>query len=197
MATSRKIKRQAERARANEAARAAGALSTREPLVTPEAARQGDYAEEQFVDAAGQRPIVVMRNRGGTTVERWFARGDLSRGQAEALALYARCWRMWIGEQRVVANWSLTPSFRDGAASIDDFAATRLAAKAKLDHFDDAIFFSLPLHYLETWRNVVIFDEAAGVAGSRLGYRNDGAQAAAKAIVLLIADMIATDLRLG
>ena len=103
-----------------------------------------------------------------------------------------------IGEQRVTANWSLVASFRGVAG--DDFVATRLQAKAMLDHFDDAIFFAMALDRFNVWQNVVIFDEAAGVAGSRLmsgGFSKQRAEAAAKATVILIADMIAIDMRLG
>lgn len=172
-------------------------------LVTPEARTHGDYVAQNVsvtegeFDGATKGKMRVVMNRGGSTVERWISRGDLSRGQSEAIALYSRLWRLWIGEQRVTANWSLVATFRSGAASIDDFASTRIRAKAMLDHLDNAVFFAFPLAHFEVWRNVVLFDEPAGVAGGRLGYRNKGAEASAKAIVLFIADMIAIDQRLG
>lgn len=172
--------------------------------VTREAQRHGDYARDTIpgpaiVKRGKDTPTIltVVRNRGGTTIERWHSQGGLTVAQVEAITIYARAWRLRFGEQRVTANWSMVSSVRGGSAPIEQFVGSLAQAKSTLDHLDDAVFFALPLHYFETWRNVVIFDEAAGVAGSRLGYRNDRAEAAAKAIVILIADMIATDLRLG
>ena len=171
--------------------------------VTPQARANGDYVRDRvsgptIIRNGKEQPttVTVVRNRGGTTIERWQAQGGLTEAQINAVIIYARAWRMHVGEQRVTANWSLVSSDK-ASASIEEYVASAAQARKTLNHLDDAVFFGLPLHYFETWRNVVIFDEAAGVAGSRLGYRNDRAEAAAKAIVILIADMIATDLRLG
>lgn len=174
-----------------------------EALVEPAAQAHGIYRVETLPVTAGElgQPqhgtMKVVRNRGGTTIERWLARGDITIRQAEAITLYARAWRMWIGEQRVTANWSLTASFRGGTMDFDAFADTKLKAKRLLDQIDDDVFFLLPLGQFNVWQNVVIFDEAAGVAGSRLGYSSKQAEAVAKITVLTIADMIANVLRLG
>lgn len=195
-------KKQNRRARAKKTA-----LSAEQRIINahvePAAQAHGDFAVEAVAGEAvfrGGRAEAtsrqVIRNRGGTTIERWAARGDLSDAQTRAIATYARAWRLWIGERRVTANWNLAGSPGPGADP-DSFAATRLAAKDLLKRLDTQVFFALPLHYFETWRNVVIHDEAAGTAGSRLGYVNARAEAAAKAIVLMIADMIAVELRLA
>lgn len=165
-----------------------------EPLVTLETAAHGDYAEVQFVEKAGERTQTKLRNRGGTAVERWHTRGDLTRGQAEAIGLYARAWRVrYEPNERVTANWSLAPG---GGPSFDP-GINQLAAKQMLERLDDRVFVSFPRSYREVWHNVVIDDEAAGVAGSRLGFASKQAEAVAKAIVQFIAEMIVTELRLG
>lgn len=170
-------------------------------LVTPEARAHGDYVIEETsvtegeFDGQTKGKMSVVRNRGGTTVERWANSGSLSRSQVEAIGLYVRCWRLHIGEQRVTANWSLVASFRGTPA--DDFVSSRLHAKNMLDHWDEEVFFAIGFQRFQVWQNVVLYDEPAGVAGGRLGYRSDRADAAAKATVQMIADMLALDMRLG
>lgn len=169
-------------------------------LVTPEARRQGDYAvvdqrvtEGEF-DGVTKGSMRVVKNRGGTAIERWINRGDLSVPQAQAVAAYTRAHRLWLGEQRVVANWSMVPT--KGMTS-DTFVTTRLAARELLIRLDEAVFFHLPLHCRSVWQNVVLYDEPAGVAGSRLGFANKQGEGAAKAIVIIVADRIASELELG
>lgn len=165
---------------------------------TPEQLAKSDYREVEFTDGAGKVKQKALKNRGGTAVERWFSRGDLSRGQAEAIALFARAWRFrYEFRGHAAMNWSLVHSARGGAVSFEQLVADQHGAKRLLEHLDSAVFFAFPLHYFEVWKRVVIEDEAAGVAGSRLGFTSKQAESAAKSIVLLIADMIATDMRLG
>lgn len=171
-----------------------------EPLVNPFAAKHGSYAHEPLPVTAGELgegkagQVRVLRNRGGTTVERWLNSGSLDRRQAEAISMYQRAWRLTIGEQRVTMNWSLTSTIRgvDASAWADDKAS----AEGLLDDMRQSVFRTFPRHYFEVWQNVVIFDQSAGVAGAALGYRNSGAETAAKTIVLFVADMIATAYRL-
>lgn len=165
---------------------------------TPEQLAKSDYGEVEFTDKAGRVKQKALKNRGGTTVERWYYRGNLSRGQAEAITLYARAWRLrYEPGGHSCMNWSLVPGARGGAVAWEQLVADQLSAKQTLDRLDDVVFFAFPLHYFEVWRRVVIEDEPAGVAGSRLGFTSKQAESAAKSIVLIIADMIATDLRLG
>lgn len=173
-------------------------------IVSPEARAHGVYDEDiiagPVVGRNGQEKVTtsrVVRNRGGTTVERWLAKGDITRRQAEAISLYCRAWRMHIGEQRVVANWSLVSSFRGGTTDFDAFVENALKAKRLLKGLDEEVFFRLPLGHFNVFQNVVIYDEAAGVAGCRLGYTSKQAEAVAKLTVLMMADMIADVLNLG
>lgn len=166
---------------------------------TPEQLAKGDYREVVVEKGKGHvRNVTALKNRGGTAVERWFARGDLSRGQAEAIALYARAWRLrYEFRGHTAMSWSLAPGPRGGTISFEELVSDQHGAKQLLDHLDSVVFFAFPLHYFEVWKRVVIEDEAAGVAGSRLGFTSKQAESAAKSIVLFIADMIATDMRLG
>lgn len=141
--------------------------------------------------------IAVVRNRGGTTVERWLAAGAIDKRQAEAIAFYCRMWTLFHGAQRVTANWSLVATFRGGTTDFDAFARTQLHAKRMLAWLDDEVFFSVGFQKFAIWQNVVLFDEPAGVAGGRLGFKSKQAEAAAKVIVLLLADMVADALNLG
>lgn len=165
----------------------------------------GDYKsieipDETKVVQGGKEKVTstkVARNRGGTAVERWAGRGDLDERQIEAVALYSRAWHRVFQEQRVVMNWSMTASFRGGALGFEAFADSQEKAQRLLDLIDNEVFFHLPLRLFHVWQNVVLFDEAAGVAGSRLGYSNKQAEAAAKVAVTMVADMIANLMNLG
>lgn len=168
-----------------------------EPLVNRFAAAHGDYRREAMPVTAGELgeakhgQVQVLRNRGATTVERWKGTGSITQAQGDAIALYCRCWGLWMGQQRVTANWSETATFRGSTAA--EFVEGKIEAKRMLDDMEAEI----PHPYLDVFKNVVLFDEAAGVAGSRLGYRNKGAEASAKLVVLFISDIIAGRMRLS
>lgn len=193
----RRQRAQADREKAK-AQRIPGAT---EPLVNVFAAAHGDYHHESMPITAGElgmtKPgnVRVLRNRGGSAVERWMNSGSLTLGQAEAITLYARSWRLFIGEQRIVANWGLTATIRGMSAS--EWVDCHTEAEAMIRHIDAVVFKAIPTLYVECWKNVVLFDEAAGLVGARLGFKHKGAEASAKMMVLFIADMIATYLRLG
>lgn len=166
------------------------------PAVNEFAASHGDYQHETIAltqgEIEGERGNVrVLRNRGGTTVERWDANGSLNRGQIEAIALYCRAWHRVNASPRITANWSLVSFIRGTPAT--DWISNHVEAKELLGLLDDKIFGCLPRHYFDVWQNVVLFDQSAGVAG---GNGRSSAERA-KTICLFIADMIATILRLG
>lgn len=171
-----------------------------EPVVNEFTAQHGDYGSDTLALTAGDldatRPEQrrVTRNRGGTTVERWITNGSLTPAQVEAIGLYARAYRVRFGGQRVVANWSVTNFIRGG--DIEEWVDGHLDAKRWLDEIDREVLSRLPSVHRDVWQNVVLWDEAAGVAGARLGYRSKTAEASAKVVVLLIADMIAVALKL-
>lgn len=169
-----------------------------EPLVNPFAAAHGDFRNEPMAVTAGELGssragnVQVLRNRAGTTVERWIASDTVTPDQREAIDLYIRAWNTHIGQQRVVANWSLAPGpTSNGSAA--GWADSHAQAKRTLDVIDDRVFKIMPQRYIDTWKNVVIFDEAAGTVGARLGFKSKGAEASAKMVVLFIADIIASN----
>lgn len=166
------------------------------PAVNDFAAKHGDYRHETLAltqgEIEGERGNVrVLRNRGGTAIERWDANGSLSRGQLEAFSLYCRAWHRVNASPRVTANWSLVAFIRGMPAT--DWVSSHIEAKELLALLDEKIFDMLPRHYLDVWQNVVLFDQSAGVAG---GNSRSSAERA-KTICLFIADMIATIMRLG
>jgi hypothetical protein len=128
----------------------------------------------------------VIRNVGGTAIDRWAARGKLDERRMAAILFYQAAWRQHIGEPRVTANYS--PAVRRGAnQAIELWASSRMRAKEALRLLDQEVFFRIPIEHFEVWQNVVIWDEAAGIAGSRLGFCHKPAEAAAQLIVSLVA----------
>jgi hypothetical protein len=132
----------------------------------------------------------VIRNVGGSPVERWYARGKLDERQMSAILFYQAAWRAFIGEPRVTANYSPAIA-RNIKGSIELYASSVMRAKEGLRLLDQEVFFREPVEYFEVWQNVVIWDERAGVAGSRLGYCNKPAEAIASEIVRNLAGKIA------
>ena len=167
-------------------------------LVTPEARQHGHYAEVDFklqeVVEGGKtkaKTIQVVRNLGGTPVERWHSRGALDERQMAAIGLYQQIWARHIGEPRVVANWSAV-IVRSISSGSELYANSGNAAKETLRLLDQEVFFRLPVEHFHVFQNVVIWDEAAGVAGSRVGFQvKKSAETAARLIVATIASMIA------
>lgn len=134
----------------------------------------------------------VVVNRGGTAVERWHRTGRLEDRQMAAVAFYTRNYCLHYGmPPRVVANWSSVVSGMVRSAS--EFCNNaRLDAKQLLRLLDQDIFFRRTVDDFNVWQNVVIHDEAAGVAGTRLGFKNKPAEAIALFIVQSVSHEIAT-----
>jgi hypothetical protein len=170
--------------------------------VSPEARTHGDYVVATLpgptIVTKGREQLTrsqVVKNRGGTAIDRWHARGDLDGDALNAVQAYQSAWHLFLGMPRVTANWSLAGG-SGGAGGVEERnIVAKLQAKELLQYLDDEVFFGKPLGYFDLWQNVVIHDEPAGVAGGRLGFRNDGAEAAAKAIVLMLAGEIAIALQ--
>jgi hypothetical protein len=166
-------------------------------LVSRSVQQHGDYQVQdhklQEVTQGGRRiekTIRVVRNLGGTPIERWHQRGALDERQMAGILFYQQAWRMWIGQPRVVANWSAV-IVRDAHGAAEIYAGSRLAAKESLRLLDQEVFFRLPVGHFQVWQNVVIWDEPAGVAGSRAGFLHKQAEGAARAIVSICASMVA------
>jgi hypothetical protein len=169
--------------------------------VNPQARAHGDYVVATLpgptIVTKGREQLTrsqVVKNRGGTAIDRWHARGDLDGDALNAVQAYQSAWHLFLGMPRVTANWSLAGGSGQAGAEERNVVA-KLQAKDLLQYLDDEVFFGKPLGYFDLWQNVVIHDEPAGVAGGRLGFRNDGAEAAAKAIVLMLAGEIAIALQ--
>lgn len=167
-------------------------------LVTKEARQHSEYQAVRFelieVTEGGKRvkkETKVVRNVGRTAIDRWVMRGQLDDRQLAAILFYQSAFRAVFGEgPRVTANYS--PDVIRGAdGSMDRWLLSVQSCKTSLILLDDEVFRRLPRHYKPVWQNVVIWDEAAGVAGSRAGYVNKPAEAVAKEIVKTVAHMVA------
>ncbi len=146
---------------------------------------------ERTTGTAGKEKTVrVVINRGGTAIERWHRSGRIDERQMTAVAIYQGAWRVHIGEPRIVANWSAV-IVRQAVAALELRASTKHDAKNLLRLFDQDIFFRRGVDDFNVWQNVVIFDEAAGIAGSRLGYKSKQAEAVAQFVVGSVAHEIA------
>jgi hypothetical protein len=173
-------------------------------LVSKEAQQHGQYdlVAHQIVEVTegGKRTIGekgkektvnVVRNLGGTAIERWYRNHRLDDRRMTAIEIYQRAWHAHIGQPRTTANWNAV-IVRTVSAVMEGCYAGRLDAKQLLRLFDQDIFFRRGLPDFNVWQNVVIGDEAAGVAGSRLGFKSKQAEAAALVIVQGVAHEIAS-----
>ena len=167
-------------------------------VVTKEAQAHGRYElvehklHETVKDGKKSTSAIrVVMNRGGTPVERWYARGRFDQRQWVAILFYQSIWKTWIGEPRITAN--LEPVIRGGAGgALESFTRNKIAAKEGLRMLDQEVFFNLAdIDWFHVWQNVVIWDEPAGRAGSCVGFCHKPAEAAAQLIVGTIAKLIA------
>ncbi|MCA1653454.1 MAG: hypothetical protein LC656_04550 [Sphingomonadales bacterium] len=147
-----------------------------EALVNEFAARHGDYARDS---RAGKSSI--MRNRGGTAIDRWQANGLLSETQLASIAHMQRLWQIVDAGPRLVANLERTVF---GCPGDGNFA--EIEARDDINRISSGF----PAPYWNVFENVVRFDEPAGAAGSRLSNFSRSAAEAARLIVCLIADTI-------
>ena len=167
-----------------------------EPLVNEFAARNGDYAKETMavttgeLDATRAGNVQVTRNRGGSTLQRWISAEVLTQPQLDAIALYTRAWHVVHSLPRTTANWSLVAFIRGQGA--ERRIVDMIEAEELLKLLDNRVFEIAPRYYFDVWQNIVLFDQPSGVAGGNA--KTSGERA--KTIVLFIADMIATILRL-
>lgn len=170
-------------------------------LVTPEARKQGDYRVVDFKLDNGKegadrkekaKSIRVVRNVGGSAIERWYAKGGLDERQMQAVLFYQNAHRTAFGsEPRVTANYSPV-IIRGLRSSVELYAGSVMAAKESLRLLDSEVFFREPVDHFQVWQNVVIFDKPAGVAAACAGFVvKKSAEAAAKVIVGGIAHKIA------
>ena len=147
-----------------------------EPLVNEFAARHGNYGRD---GRAGKSAI--MRNRGGTAVDRWEANGLMSETQLASIAHMQRLWRLVDSGPRLVTNLDQTIF-----GSAGDGNLAEIEARSDVNRIGSGF----PAPYWNVFENVVRFDEPAGTAGSRLSNFSRSSAEAARLIVCLIADTI-------
>lgn len=164
--------------------------------VTPEAQAQNEHYVTNFgvietvhggkIKQHTSRVIKVAR----TPLDRWGKSGKLDIRQMAAVEIYARAYRKEHSPPRVVANWSAVISGNSGGAAEENVASV-IKAKQTLAAINQFVFQQLGLAHTSIFHNVVIWDEADGVAGARAGFTGRGADAIALFVVQTVASMIA------
>jgi hypothetical protein len=164
--------------------------------VSREAQQHGDYQVRDFklqeVTEGGKRKdktIRVVRNLGGTPVERWHARGKLDERQMAAILFYQE--RLAHVSASRASPPTIVRHHRNAKGAVEIYAGSRIAAKESLRLLDQEVFFREPVEHFQVWQNVVIWDEPAGVAGGRIGFCHKPAEAVAQVIVAGLAHKIA------
>lgn len=147
------------------------------PLVNQFAEQHGDY----------ERNLRFVRNRGGTTVERWIAANDLTDHQQCAIRHVQGLWNALGPSRGLVANLDRTIF-----GTIGDGHHREIEARETLSRFRGKFGHK----YWDMFENICRFDMAAGIAG-RSVRTGDRASTAALAVVQLIADMIYSSERLS
>jgi RNA 3'-terminal phosphate cyclase len=167
-------------------------------IVSPERRQHGDYHAVDFklveVTEGGKRKEKtqkVVRNLSSTVVERWNTKGAFDERQWQAIIKYISLHCAAFGPgQRVTANYS--PAIARGGHGTTEAANNRaLDAMGILRLLDNEVFFREPPEHFWIWQNVLIFDEPAGIAGSRCGYSHKGAEAVAREVVRSLAWKVA------
>lgn len=167
-------------------------------LVTSEAKRHGDYRAVDFKiedtgnrDKAKEKSIRVVRNLGTTQVERWHAKHIFDERQMAAILFYQDAHRKVFGSgPSVTASYSPV-ILRGLRESVELWAGSKIAAREILRLLDQEVFLR-DFDRFCVWQNVVIFDQAAGIAGGLLGYRSaKQAEAVAREVVKMLACQVA------
>lgn len=125
----------------------------------------------------------TLRNRSTAILVEWFAQGGpgFEHPQEQAIEYIEGLWRKATTQGRIVANYGFVS--RGGVEGVNHFEAiAELGEWKKL--FGEV--------YWNAFENVVRHGEPAGVAGSRFAVNRPQASASAKAIVGLVASVIAT-----
>ena len=133
----------------------------------------------------------VIRNFASTALERWQRAGEIDERQMAAIVYYQRNWNIRHGEQRTTANWGAMISGGSGGGNEDELNR-EINAKENLRFLDDKVLLRWDAGEVSTFRDVVLFDVAAGIAGMMAGHRTKPrAEAAALQIVKSISHQIA------
>lgn len=158
----------------------------KQPDIQPPKAQLRDM-DRGFVTHTESNTKAMTYRRQASVLEKWVKQGGpgFDIGSQRAIADCVTFWQR-MGNPRLTASYGehLAPSTSDEGYGADD-AASEIAFRKSL----------VPAAYWDVFENVVRHNEPAGVAGS--SYANNPAQqiASAKAIVGLVASIIA--MRLG
>lgn len=154
---------------------------------TPEQLANGDYARRFVMHAESATETMAYISR-ADPVERWSAVGRLSDTQRAAIDLVRALWGKTEMPQKVTASYGE----RMQGGSAEGRAAVEIDARRDLHRIMDYI----PAAYWHVFEMVCRYEEAAGVAGSRLGFGDRSARDRAHTIVCFVADIIAMKERL-
>lgn len=147
---------------------------------TPEQLAKGNVERETIIHIESYQRASIHRVSG--IVERWFAEGHVG-FEEPARAAIDWCMERWeargvIGRQ--VANYEPVTAY--GSNVVRDIEL--------VDELD-RVARGFPKAYWDVFENVCRWGEPAGVAGSKLARNTPQAQAAARAIVGMTANMVA------
>lgn len=153
----------------------------------PFAMQHGDYKKQFVSNDENRSKAQTWRNRESTILEQWFKNGGIGFEEGARRAIMD-CQALWarMGEPRLIAHYG-----ERMAGSTHGDGYTQQEASDEM-HFRRKMF---PPAYWSVFEAVVRHNEPAGVAGSRLANNRPQQIAMAKAIVGMVASMMAA--RLG
>lgn len=158
-----------------------------QPLVTPEAQRNGHYESVTVMHVETATRVETKINRGGTPLARWIRADRFNDSQMNAILACLEAWRR-MGGPTLIANYGervATPfgtSERIGQSAYD---ASNFISRLK------AYFPGNLATQWDIFENVCRFDLSSGIAGAGPGFDDERAQTRALVIVQSVADRIA------
>lgn len=156
-------------------------------LPTPEQIRNGDFERDFVTHAESNTKAMAYRRKDSSIIETWRREGAVG-FEEPAMRAIADCITFWgrMGEPRVTANYGeRMAAATHGEGYTQQEAADEIAFRRKL----------VPRAYWDVFENVVRHNEPAGVAGSRFANNRPQQIASARAIVGMVANVIA--MRMG
>ena len=156
-------------------------------LPTPEQLRNGDFDRGFITHAETNTKVMAFRRKDSSIIETWKREGAVG-FEEPAMRAIADCITFWgrMGEQRVTASYGeRIAASTHGEGYTQQEAADEIAFRKKL----------VPRTYWDVFENVVRHNEPAGVAGSRFANNRPQQIASARAIVGMVANVIA--MRMG
>jgi hypothetical protein len=156
-------------------------------LPTPEQIRNGDFERVFTNHVDSNTKAMTFRRKDSSIIETWHKQKAVG-FEEPAMRAIADCVTFWarMGEPRVTANYGeRMAGSTHGDGHTQQEAADEIAFRKKL----------VPRTYWDVFESVVRFNEPAGYAGSRFASNRPQQIASARAIVGLVANVIA--MRMG